>query len=94
LFRTFAKDLLDKNMTEAQRFRQTTWYKPYSIYTQEVSDWVYNDMGLTDLAEYYDYTPTYSYTSWPDDPEYEIREDDFEDTYGLDYDEAYELVYG
>jgi hypothetical protein len=24
LFRTFAKDLLDKNMTEAQRFRQTT----------------------------------------------------------------------
>ena len=58
IFQAFAKDLLDKNMTEAMKFNQTTWYKPYSIYTDEVSDWVYNDLGLTDLAKYYDYTPS------------------------------------
>lgn len=94
LFRTFAKDLLDKNMTEAQRFRQTTWYKPYSIYTDEVSDRVYNDMGLTDLARYYDYTPVNAYTSWPQDQIYDLWKDDFEDNYGVDYDYAYSLVNG
>jgi hypothetical protein len=52
-------------MTEAQRFTQTTWYKPYSIYTDEVSDRVYSDMGLTDLAKYYDYTAPI--TTWPED---------------------------
>ena len=65
LFKTFAKDLLDKNMTEALWFKRTTWYKPYSIYTDEVSDWVYNDLWLTDLAKYYDYVPTV--TTWPED---------------------------
>ena len=94
LFRTFAKDLLDKNMTEAQRFRQTTWYKPYSIYTDEVSDRVYNDMGLTDLAKYYDYTPVNAYTSWPQDPIYDLWKDDFEDSYWVSYNDAYYLVNG
>ena len=94
LFRTFAKDLLDKNMTEAQRFRQTTWYKPYSIYTDEVSDRVYNDMGLTDLAKYYDYTPVNAYTSWPQDPIYDLWKDDFEDSYWVSYSDAYYLVNG
>lgn len=65
LFKTFAQDLLDKNMTEALWFKRTTWYKPYSIYTDEVSDWVYNDLWLTDLAKYYDYVPTV--TTWPED---------------------------
>ena len=94
LFRTFAKDLLDKNMTEAQRFRQTTWYKPYSIYTDEVSDRVYNDMWLTDLAKYYDYTPVNAYTSWPQDPIYDLWKDDFEDSYWVSYNDAYYLVNG
>ena len=94
LFRTFAKDLLDKNMTEAQRFRQTTWYKPYSIYTDEVSDRVYNDMGLTDLAKYYDYTPVNAYTSWPQDQIYDLWKDDFEDSYWVSYNDAYYLVNG
>ena len=94
LFRTFAKDLLDKNMTEAQRFHQTTGYKPYSIYTDEVSDRVYNDMGLTDLAKYYDYTPVNAYTSWPQDPIYDLWKDDFEDSYWVSYNDAYYLVNG
>lgn len=94
IFRAFAKDLLDKNMTEALKFSQTTGYKPYSIYTDEVSDRVYNDMGLTDLAKYYNYTPTNAYTSWPQDQIYELWKDDFEDNYGVDYDYAYSLVNG
>jgi hypothetical protein len=65
IFRAFAKDLLDKNMTEALKFYQTTGYKPNSIYTDEVSDWVYSDMWLTDLAKYYDYTAPI--TTWPED---------------------------
>jgi hypothetical protein len=81
-------------MTEAQRFRQTTWYKPYSIYTDEVSDRVYNDMGLTDLAKYYDYTPVNAYTSWPQDPIYDLWKDDFEESYWVSYNDAYYLVNG
>lgn len=94
IFKAFAKDLLDKNMTEALKFTQTTWYKPYSIYTDEVSDRVYNELWLTDLAKYYNYTPTNAYTSWPQDQIYDLWKDDFEDNYGVDYDYAYSLVNG
>ena len=94
LFKDFAKNLLDKNMTEADRFAKRTWYKPDSIYTDEVSDRLHNDLWLTDLAKYYDYTPINSNTSWPDDPIQAIWEDDYEDTYGLSYSDVYHLVNG
>ena len=92
LFKDFAKNLLDKNMTEADRFAKRTWYKPDPIYTEEVADRIYNDLWLTDLAKYYDYTPINAYTSWPKDQIDAIWKDAYENTYGISYDDVASLV--
>ena len=57
VFKHFAKDLVDKNASEAQRFKQVTGYKPESIYLEEVTDRMNNDLWI-DMARYYEYTPT------------------------------------
>lgn len=92
LFKDFAKNLLDKNMTEADRFARRTWYKPDPIYTEEVADRIYNDLWLTDLAKYYDYTPINAYTSWPKDQVDAIWSDVYEEKFGISRDYTASLV--
>ena len=58
VFRHFAKDLVDKNASEAQHYRRVTGYKPDSIYLEEVTDWMNNELWI-DMARYYEYTPTW-----------------------------------
>lgn len=54
VFKHFAKDLLDKNASEAEHYRKVVWYKPDSIYLEEVTDWM-NDELWIDMWRYYNY---------------------------------------
>jgi hypothetical protein len=44
VFKHFAKDLVDKNASEAKRFKEVTGYKPESIYLEEVTDRMNNNL--------------------------------------------------
>lgn len=59
VFKHFARNLVDKNASEAQQYRRVVWYKPESIYLEEVSDWMNNELWVN-MGRYYDYTPSVS----------------------------------
>lgn len=54
VFEHFAKNLYEKNESEAMKFYKTTWYKPDSIWTDETSKRMVDHMGI-DLWKYYNY---------------------------------------
>ena len=54
-----ANNLYSKNETQANYYGQKSLEKPDSIWTDEVTDWMYNDVWLTNLPKYYNYTPSY-----------------------------------
>lgn len=56
VFRHFAQNLVEKNASEAQNYARVVWYKPDSIYLDDVSDWISNDLWI-DISRYYNYTP-------------------------------------
>lgn len=64
VFRHFAKNLYEKNESEAKAFGEVTWYKPKPIYTDEAAEWLNNSMWV-DLSKYYNYQSPI--TTWPDD---------------------------
>lgn len=64
VFRHFAKNLYEKNESEAKAFGEVTWYKPKPIYTDEAAEWLNNSMWV-DLSKYYNYQSPV--TTWPDD---------------------------
>ena len=64
VFKHFAKNLYEKNESEALNFYRATWYKPDPIYTDSAAEWMANEMGI-DLSTYYNYES--SITTWPDD---------------------------
>ena len=64
VFRHFARDLYEKNESEAKAFGEVTWYKPKPIYTDEAAEWLSTTMGI-DLSKYYNYESPV--TTWPDD---------------------------
>jgi hypothetical protein len=53
VFQSFAKNLYEKNESEAKKFAETTWYKPNPIWTDEAAEWMAT-MGI-DLSKYYNY---------------------------------------
>ena len=61
VFKHFAKNLVEKNASEAKNYYRVVWYKPDSIYLDEVNDWM---MSLwVDIPAYYNYTPK-GWTGW------------------------------
>ena len=64
VFRHFAKNLYEKNESEAKAFGEVTWYKPKPIYTDEAAERLNNSMWV-DLSKYYNYQSPV--TTWPDD---------------------------
>lgn len=64
VFRHFAKNLYEKNESEAKAFGEVTWYKPKPIYTDEAAERLNNSMWV-DLSKYYNYESPV--TTWPDD---------------------------
>ena len=53
VFQSFAKNLYEKNESEAKKFAETTWYKPNPIWTDEAAEWMAT-MGI-DLSKYYNF---------------------------------------
>lgn len=51
--------LYNKNANEAQNYKWETLEKPNLVVTKDVADRMYNELGFTDLWEYYNYTPWY-----------------------------------
>ena len=64
VFQHFARNLYEKNESEAKKFYETTWYKPNPIYTDEAAEWMAQSMWI-DLSKYYNYES--SITTWPQD---------------------------
>lgn len=64
VFSHFAKNLYEKNESEAKKFYETTWYKPNPIYTDEAAEWLTTKMWV-DLSKYYNYESPI--TTWPQD---------------------------
>lgn len=56
VFRHFARNLVEKNASEAKNYARVVWYKPDSIYLDDVSEWMASDLWI-DVSEYYNYTP-------------------------------------
>ena len=57
VFKHFAKDLVDKNASEALHYKRVAGYKPDPIYIDEVADWMNNELWV-DMSRYYDYNPS------------------------------------
>lgn len=89
VFKHFAKNLYEKNESEALNFYRVTWYKPDPIYTDEAANWLTNSMWV-DLSKYYNYIS--KNTSWPKDQIDAIWKDAYENTYGISYDDVASLV--
>ena len=89
VFKHFAKNLYEKNESEAKKFYETTWYKPNSIWTDETSEWMSDSMGI-DLSKYYNYVS--ENTSWPRDQVDAIWKDVYENTYGISFEDVASLV--
>lgn len=53
-----AKTLFNKNANEAVNYANVTLEKPPLIVTQEVADWMYDTVGIKEMTEFYDYTPS------------------------------------
>ena len=53
VFQSFAKNLYEKNESEAKKFYETAWYKPNPIWTDEAQEWM-TTLGI-DLSKYYNY---------------------------------------
>jgi hypothetical protein len=64
VFKHFAKNLYEKNESEALNFYRVTWYKPEPIYTDEAAKWLTNSMWV-DLSRYYNYN--WWVATWPKD---------------------------
>lgn len=64
VFQHFARNLYEKNESEAKKFYETTWYKPNPIYTDEAAEWMAQSMWI-DLSKYYNYVSPV--TTWPQD---------------------------
>jgi len=64
VFQHFAKNLYEKNESEALNFYRVTWYKPEPIYTDEAAKWLTNKMWV-DLSRYYNYNSWVA--TWPKD---------------------------
>ena len=64
IFKSFAENLYEKNESEAKKFTETTWYKPYPIWTDESAEWMAETLGIN-LSKYYNYTS--QNVSWPND---------------------------
>ena len=64
VFKHFAKNLYEKNESEALNFYRVTWYKPEPIYTDEAAKWLTNSMWV-DLSRYYNYNSWVA--TWPKD---------------------------
>lgn len=64
VFQHFARNLYEKNESEAKKFYETTWYKPNPIYTDEAAEWMAQSMWI-DLSKYYNYESPI--TTWPQD---------------------------
>lgn len=63
VFQHFARNLYEKNESEALNFYRVTWYKPDPIYTEEAAKWLNQSMWI-DLSKYYNYV---SPATWPSD---------------------------
>ena len=61
VFQSFAKNLYEKNESEAKKFYETTWYKPNPIWTDEAQQWM-SGLGI-DLSKYYNYDWTVTVSS-------------------------------
>lgn len=61
--KTALKELVDllywKNESEAQTYADLALVKPNPIWVDEVADWMYDELWITGLAQYYNYTPSY-----------------------------------
>lgn len=53
VFKHFAKNLVEKNASEAKNYTRIVWHKPDSIYLDEVNEWM-SDLWI-DISEYYNY---------------------------------------
>lgn len=53
-----AKTLFNKNANEAVNYANVTLEKPPLIVTQDVADWMYGTVGIKEMTELYDYTPS------------------------------------
>lgn len=64
VFQHFARNLYEKNESEALNFYRATWYKPDPIYTDAAAQWLNQSMGI-DLSTYYNYQSPIQ--TWPSD---------------------------
>ena len=87
---TMIRLLYDKNESEAKAIYNYWFYKKKPIRTDEVNEWMTNDLWIN-LSIYYDYK---SAATWPTDPIAEIWKDDYENTYGISYSDVSYLVNG
>ena len=72
VFQSFAKNLYEKNESEAKKFYETTWYKPNPIWTDEAQQWM-SGLGI-DLSKYYNYDWTVTVSSeWVPATSYSIN---------------------
>ena len=54
VFKHFASNLLEKNASEAKNYARVVWYKPESIYLDDVNDWFIDSLWIN-VSQYYDY---------------------------------------
>jgi len=54
---TMANNLYGKNETQAKYYWDSTLTKPKPIWTEDISDWMYNTVGIKNLPRYYNYNP-------------------------------------
>lgn len=53
-----ARMLYLKDESEVRDLAELTYIKPKSTWSQSVTDWMYNTLGMKDIPLYYNYTPT------------------------------------
>ena len=73
VFQHFARNLYEKNESEALNFYRATGYKPDPIYTDAAAQWLNQSMGI-DLSTYYNYQWMTSESSWPSTQEEQIKD--------------------